>query len=862
MSDAAVPRVEALLEHARWARSLARELVGGDPHQADDLAQEALAAALARPPEDEERAQGWLARVLRNRRVSQLRREDARNRAEPRAARAEAQPSTLDLVEQAETQRRLVACVLSLEEPYRRVVLLRWFGDLPPREIARVENLPLATVTSRLTRAHAKLREKLERDYRSEGRNWAQALAPLALADLRPWSPSGASAGAGSTAPALGGWTALVATALTAGVAWLGWSQWRERVDVETIASAPADAQSDARLASADGALQGAAAVDSERLAHSLPASPAVATSASRAVLRGRVVLPDGAPAAGARVGTGDPQWLDRPDAPSNFASVSADEFGRFVFEGADAQRLASNVDLVATHPDAAPSVAVRVERGALGASAPEVLLELRRGARVEGVVFGPDGKPAPARSVRLISDFGAPQRERTSDQGGAFAFETLAPGRWTILSFPSDSELAEHRLGQPGSVAAFEHLSQRTLELVDGAREFVELGRAPARPVLVEGRVTAHGEPRNALLQFVGPRARALELQRIARCDEDGRFRVALAEPGTYLAKLTVFGERGTHFVERVVEVPAQAQLARDFELPTGAIRGRIVDAAGQPLSGASVRLRRERGGARSLLSSFSDAKPTGVDGAFAFEHLDDGAWSLSVHRDAPGIAPAAAPEIESNTAEQDALARTAASVSAVLDVRDGRSVDDVVIQIANGVLLRGFLHDGDEAPLAHASLFVHGADGRPLTPFAWSASNADGRVRGPALAPGEWWLHARTATHCSQPLRIDVSGEADEEFELELSPGGFVEVRFADALAAHRASLSVRDAAGREFAGLVDRALKSLDVLSSFEPGVARVGPLPAGLYRLEVFDGSAAPRRFDVPVEPGERALIELR
>ncbi len=872
MTDAAVPRVEALLEHARWARSLARELVGGDVHQAEDLAQEALAAALSRPLQDEERAQGWMARVLRNRRVSNLRREDARTRAEPRAARAEALPSTLDLVEQAETQRRLVACVLSLEEPYRRVVLLRWFGDLPPREIARVENLPLATVTSRLTRAHAKLREKLEREYRAEDRNWAQALAPLALADLRPWSPIGAATSSSAAAPQLGAGAALLVAAISAGVAWVSWSLWDASGGAdakpaalearEATASVEADSRSVSELA--------ATPLDSERSARANNEGARDGAPVTNLALRGRVVLPDGSPAAGARVGTGAPQWLGRSDAPASFISVTADEFGDFAFDADAMQRLASTIELVATHSAAAPSAAVRVDRRTLAGAAPQpgdgLLLELRRGARVEGVVFGPDDKPAPARSVRLISDFGAPAREANSDQGGAFAFYWLAPGRWTILSFPSDAELAEHRLGQPGSVAAFEHLAQRTLELIDGAREFVELGRAPEHPVHVTGRVTLRGAPHSALLQFVGAGPRALELQRVARCDESGVYKVALAEPGTYLAKLTLFGAVGTHFFERVLEVPAAAQLERDFELPTGALRGRVVDEDGEPVSGASVRLRRERGGARSLLSSFSDAKPSGSNGEFAFEYLDDGAWSLSVHREPPRLAASAASALDAaprvNTTEQDSFAKTAASVSAVLDVRDGRSVDDVVIRIAKGVLLRGFLHDAQGAPLAFASLFVHGADGRPLTPFAWSASDTDGYVRGPALAPGEWWVHARSATLCATPQRVLVTSASPPALDFELTPGGFVEVRFPDAPTAARASCLLRDSAGREFTGLVDRALKSLDVLSSFEPRMARMGPLPPGLYRLDVFLDGHAPRSFDVPVAAGERARVELR
>lgn len=853
MADAAAPNIEALLAHARWARSLARELVGGDPHQAEDLAQEALTAALTHPPQDEQRAQGWLARVLRNRRVSNLRRDATRLRAEPRAARAEAQPSTLELVEQADTQRRLVACVLALEEPYRRVVLLRWFGDLPPREIAEREAIPLATVTSRLTRAHAKLRERLEHEFGDQGRSWVRALAPLALADLRSPSGTAASSGAASSGLSAG---ALVAVSATLGVAALTWIAWRAGASDDDSRDV---ANSDARASEVQQPLapSGDASASAQASARRANDAPAASLEAAPGLgLRGRVLFADGRPAAGARIGTGTLEWFELRPPPASFREVTSDAHGRFEFDRGLASRPSV---LLAIHSDAAPSALERLDSATLEHAGGEVLLTLRAGARVEGFVFGPDGKPASRRAVRLVSDFGAPQREAASDQGGAFAFERLAPGRWTILSFPGDEELREHRLGEPESVSAFEHLAQRTLELRDGVTEHVELGRAPEHPVRVEGRVTARGAPQNALLQFVGAGERALELQRIARTDAEGRYRVALAEPGSYLVKLTAFDAPGTHAIERIFEAPAQPSAERDFELPAGAIRGRVVDERGEPLSGASVRLKLERGGSRSLLSSFSDAKPTGPDGAFAFERLDDGAWSLAVNFEERKKSAASERE---NTAEQGLLARTAASVSAVLEVRDGRSVDDVVIQIASGALLRGFLRDVDGAGVPLASVFVHAPDGRQLTPFAWSASDFEGAFRGPALTPGEWWVHARGGALCSAPERIVVGREPPPALELELAPGGWVEVRFEGAEQAARCSLSLVDESGLEFAGLVDRALKSLDILTSFTPGRARLGPLPAGSYRLTVSERARAPRTLSVAVAAGATSAIDLR
>jgi hypothetical protein len=57
--------------------------------------------------------------------------------------------------------RTVVDAVLSLEEPYRETVLLRWFEGLQPRAIAERQRASVATVHSRLQRAHAILRERL-----------------------------------------------------------------------------------------------------------------------------------------------------------------------------------------------------------------------------------------------------------------------------------------------------------------------------------------------------------------------------------------------------------------------------------------------------------------------------------------------------------------------------------------------------------------------------------------------------------------------------------------------------------------------------------------------------------------------------
>src|SRR5262245_27784987 len=172
-----------LLEEVSWIRRLARELVA-DRELAEDLVQETCVVALERAPREAQKLRSWLAEVLRNLLRQHARGQGRRRARETEAARAEALEPADALVERVLLQRELVNAVLALEEPYRSTVLLRFFEELPPREIARRTGAPLATVQSRLTRALARLRERLD----GEQPAWAALFLPL-VRGVEPFGP-------------------------------------------------------------------------------------------------------------------------------------------------------------------------------------------------------------------------------------------------------------------------------------------------------------------------------------------------------------------------------------------------------------------------------------------------------------------------------------------------------------------------------------------------------------------------------------------------------------------------------------------------------------------------------------------------
>lgn len=157
------PRLEDLLAHAAWARALARKLVA-DPNVADDLVQEAYAAAAAGSGPRDSEPRGWLAEVLRNFARRRYRSESARKHREEHASRPEATSSAAELVERVQLEHALAAAVLALDEPLRETVLLRYFEGVASAEIARRQGVPESTVRNRLARALEQLRSRLDRE--------------------------------------------------------------------------------------------------------------------------------------------------------------------------------------------------------------------------------------------------------------------------------------------------------------------------------------------------------------------------------------------------------------------------------------------------------------------------------------------------------------------------------------------------------------------------------------------------------------------------------------------------------------------------------------------------------------------------
>lgn len=384
-------------------------------------------------------------------------------------------------------------------------------------------------------------------------------------------------------------------------------------------------------------------------------------------------------------------------------APVEADPDGRFVWRGPVAPALALRVSA----PGRA-SVARKVTPGAalpLAVDVGDVRLaeaEVEVSGRVEG---------ARGRTGAVV---------RVEPQVAALLRELFGPD--TVLDAPLVAPLdAEGRYrvrGLPGGVPL--RLSLRGAGLPEDALASPRAGDvltrdfAPLAGERLEGRVREGGDgpPAAGLTLLLSREAREGDLELPgdvrARTLPDGRFRVEGLAPGSWFVRAYRPGWRS---LLRRLEVPAPGPVLLLLEPaltdPSRRVTGTVLDEAGRPVEGATVR-------------AAGVAGRTGADGRFVLDGveslaplvtvtagLEPGAQApgldprLAVERARVETAPGAAPVTLFLAREQTLTARLVdgllgtplAWVQVVVQTRDGRVVLDRPVALDEGRLLLGGL-------------------------------------------------------------------------------------------------------------------------------------------------------------------------
>lgn len=136
-------------------------LLARDADVAADIEQETWRIALESPPADLRAPGNWLRQVARNVFRQRLRKRSPIIADESAEAAHEETPA--ELIDRRETARAVASAVERLGEPYRGVVVDRYFHGMEPQDIARRRGIPSSTVRTQLERGLAELRADIRR---------------------------------------------------------------------------------------------------------------------------------------------------------------------------------------------------------------------------------------------------------------------------------------------------------------------------------------------------------------------------------------------------------------------------------------------------------------------------------------------------------------------------------------------------------------------------------------------------------------------------------------------------------------------------------------------------------------------------
>ncbi len=649
-----VPTIDDLLVHADFVRGIARATVRGDDLVEDTVQQTWLEVA-RQPPRHGHEPKAWLAKVTRHAGWGLLRKRARRDRHEAFAAskKPASVPSTSEIAAKEETRRQLVATILRLDEPYRSAVLLRYYEERPPREVAARLDVPVETARTRIKRGLAKLRGMLDEQHDGDRRAWTAALAPLAGLTTKAAATAVATAGIGAGKLAA---VALLVCGVGLGAVW--WAGGGGKQAAPAGAGAARDETEPGLEGRAQRAMRGKGegALVGSVTGRLPPGSLQVA-----AYRMGAMQVPGEVDGRWVETFQG---WLDHaPDGGVLTARAAVSPAGRFVLEGLHGAHY--RLELLADgRPVAAGSGAVwtRGMRAKAELSVPDGELVLTGHARYangepfRGWVYAKE--PARSGMARFtVTSAEGPLAVRTDDEGG-FRIEGLHAGK-LILS--------AHR---PGS-----YFAQRRIELKGSeTHEFVVPDPDDARDVAVvdEG---GNGVPN---LRAVAARSRrdVIQLLVALRGSETGTLRLPRGAEGYAAAPGLRQG--------RISEKRERVTLER-----AAALRGRVVDAVTrQPVEGAVVRAAHGRRLLPTTAESAADGTYTLGDlphdectafvfgGGFVSKELDLG----------DGAVDPLAVQIEGNKTQRDLEVVAAGhAVGRVVDAR-GNAVTGALVVVVPG--------------------------------------------------------------------------------------------------------------------------------------------------------------------------------
>lgn len=554
--------------------------------------------------------------------------------------------------------------------------------------------------------------------------------------------------------------------------------------------------------------------------------------------LRGRVVDVAGKPAPGARVRRIEARQNDfdleltGKRKGSQWAECDAD--GQFVFD----HTAAGPARLVASAADAADSAPLDTTVVAGGTNAVE--LALRAGGTIRGLVLARDGRPESGRTLLGWCADNAGRSLRTStDEQGRFAFEHVTAGSWQLN--------LQARVSADGTEETVTHESQsRSVQIADGQTVELQFGGVDKDAIQVRGRVTRAGK----MLAAVNVHAWSLRPSNgsneprsaSARTNDAGVYELALPSSGSWSFYFT--DAEGATLTRRA-DVPAGAAFTLDIELPSGVLRGRLVDREGRGVARQSVSVQLPAETPRDNDDVSGAHARSGDDGSFSFQSLAPGHYEVVV----------------GSRWGQGSEARYGGARRADVIVPEKGEAQALVIVLEKAGRIVGTVLGLDGRALADARVAIEPVDPRGTLTGADAESDERGRFTVNGLSPGEYLVRAAHGPDVTREAqRVEVRSGEKSEVQLSLQRGGSIVVTALD-------SDGRRVGAGCRF---TDERGVDVPPLGDVEPVADPAGGepswrysgLPPGRYRVRAANRARVEASAEAVVTSGSETPVVLR
>ena len=548
------------------------------------------------------------------------------------------------------------------------------------------------------------------------------------------------------------------------------------------------------------------------------------------AAVTGRVLDPLGTAVPGATVGLKQTladigrMTMEEQRTPE----AETDESGAFLLGGLATGRL----ELVAKAEGYASSEPVLVELAA-AETVEDVLIELRVGGRLVGMVYDSEGGPQAGQKVLAqIPTDPLSQHWANTDGRGEFRIENMNPGNWQVMTFPTGSGDAPggDEGAQDDMLSFFSDMKFTVAEIVDGEETFVELGAPPEDPVMVHGTLVAGDEPVDgALITFFADGAEGVAMK-FTTSNAAGKFEMELAAPGRYAVNVQkMLGTGQQQSVEYSENVPEGPDHELTLELPVGGIAGRVLGPDGQPRRGVRITL--------SVDGPIQNGSFTG--GNYAEIVTDEnGAYELLWLR--PGSYSVAAGGAFLGGFFGDTGGETfGRQVKNRLRVSAGDWLRGIDFKLKQPGRIVGVVVDSTGSAVAEAAIFLRDSEGNPIDRISVIQTDSGGRFEYLGLEPGNYAVTARSAALVSSEAQsVHVREGEKVETHLTIAAGTMLIVGLSDD-EGNPVRCSV-DVTGPD--GLQVNGLWSLnDLMSALSKGSisseeSRIGPLAPGKYRVK--------------------------